>query len=187
MFRKIIILCGFTAFLIPVALADELTEIIQKDLTAMGYDPGNISGEATMETVIAISKFQAENNLEVTGQPTPQLAGIIKSRSNQKMDGGANLTRGGDPAALEAARQACIQEKVAKAQASQKKKRGFGKLLSAATRTVSRIGGNNALNDISRASRDIYDANATAGDLKAAAKDLGLTEDDLEACRNPAM
>ena len=77
--------------------------------------------------------------------------------------------------------QACLQEKIAAAQKTQKKKRGFGKLMSAVARTAGRLGNH----DIARATRDVYDVNATADDLASAAKDLGLTEDEIEACRNP--
>ena len=38
---------------------------------------------------------------------------------------------------------------------------------------------------VAEASADIYTAGAVASDLESAAKDLGLTESDLEACRNP--
>ena len=49
----------------PEAPADELTEKIQKDLVALGYDPGNINGEVTTETTVAIAKFQADRNMPV--------------------------------------------------------------------------------------------------------------------------
>jgi hypothetical protein len=39
--------------------------------------------------------------------------------------------------------------------------------------------------DLARTTSDIYSASATADDLSAAAKDLGLTEDDIAACENP--
>lgn len=77
--------------------------------------------------------------------------------------------------------QACLEEKVAAAQASQKKKRGFGRLMSAVTRTAGSFGNH----DIAEKMGDVYSANATADDLAAAAKDLGLTEDDIVACKNP--
>ena len=58
----------------------------------------------------------------------------------------------------------------------------------AVTNTAIRFGGNS---DVARAVRDtsydIYRADATADDWERAAKDLGLTNDDLEACRNPQM
>lgn len=175
------------------AFSDDLTKIIQQDLVALGYDPGNTDGEATTQTIVAISKFQAENNMEVTGEATPQLAGVIKAKQK-----GRNSPAGqaappaaeapaGDPAALQAARQACIQEKIATAQEANRKKRGLGNLMRAVGRTAGRLGGSDTARDISQATYDVYNVNATAADLESAAEDLGLTTDDLEACRNPAM
>ncbi|MDH5502338.1 MAG: hypothetical protein OEY72_14675, partial [Gammaproteobacteria bacterium] len=66
-------------------------------------------------------------------------------------------------------------------QASNKKKRGFGRLLSAVTRSAAQSGNY----DLARTTGDIYSASATADDLSAAAKDLGLTEDEIAECRNP--
>ena len=197
MLRRILIAGMAMAIALPGAVfADELTQIVQKDLMALGYDPGNIQGEATTETIIAISKFQAENNLEVTGEASPQLAGVIKAKLKERNNPGsmANAQQAAtaapaanDPAALQAAQQACIQDKVAAAQASQKKKRGFGSLMRAVGRTAGRLGGSDTARAISQTTYDIYDVNATAADLDSAAKDLGLTTDDLEECRNPAM
>lgn len=196
MLKRVLLPGLLVVVLLPLAAhADKLTEIIQKDLATLGYEPGNTKGEMTTATAIAISKFQAENGLDVTGEPSPQLAGVVKSRLK---DGPAPAASGAvakaapapapvpknDPAALQAAQQACLQQKVADAQASEKKKRGFGSLMRAVSRTASRLGSELA-GDIARTSRDIYDVNATAGDLESAAKDLGLTQADVEACRNP--
>lgn len=158
-------------------MADELTMTIEKDLAALGYSTGPVDGEETMETVIAISKYQAENNLEVTGEVTPQLAGILSSNASGGSTGAPAVT----PEALKAAQQACLQEKIAAAQASQKKKRGFGRLFRVVTRTASRSGNY----DLAKTADDFYYAGATADDLSAAAKDLGLTEDEVAACQNP--
>jgi peptidoglycan hydrolase-like protein with peptidoglycan-binding domain len=54
-----------------------LIRIIQEHLTTLGYDPGNINGELTRATVVAITRFEAAQGIEVTGRPTPQLAGIL--------------------------------------------------------------------------------------------------------------
>lgn len=164
------------------AAADELTMMIEKDLAALGYDAGAVDGEETMETVIAISKFQAENGMEVTGEATPQLAGILSAKAaNPDLDAGTAPAPASDPAALQAAQQACLQEKVAAAQEAKKKKRGFGRLMSAVTRTAAQQGNYG----LARTTSDIYSASATADDLAAAAKDLGLTEDEVAACQNP--
>jgi hypothetical protein len=54
-------------------------------------------------------------------------------------------------------------------------------------RTAGRLGNSDTARDISQATYDVYNVNATAADLDSAAKDLGLTTDDLEECRNPPM
>lgn len=86
-----------------------------------------------------------------------------------------------DPAALKSAQQACLEEKMAQAKASQKKKSAFGSLMSAVGRTASRLG----VDGVGQVTSDVYGANATADDLASAARDLGLTEDDVAACQNP--
>ena len=175
------------ADLAATATADELTMMVEKELAALGYDTGAVDGEETMETVIAISKFQAENGMEVSGEVTPQLAGILAAKAaNPDLETGAAAPAAAapptrDPAELQAAQQACLQEKMAAAQEAQKKKRGFGRLLSAVTRTATQQGNY----DVARTTNDIYSASATADDLAAAAKDLGLTEDEIAACQNP--
>jgi len=165
------------------AAADNLTAMVQKDLTALGYDTGGASGEMNTATVVAISRFQAENGLEVTGEVTPQLAGMLSARAS----GSGNTTAAAahrSPAKLAQARQACLQEKFAAAQEAQRKQRGFGRLMSGVGRIANRFGGDFG-REMAEVSRDVYDVNATAADLSQAAKDLGLTENDIEACRNP--
>ncbi|TNF84304.1 MAG: hypothetical protein EP301_10860 [Gammaproteobacteria bacterium] len=70
---------------------------------------------------------------------------------------------------------------MAEAQAAQKKKRGFGSLM----RGVGNIAGQLGNYDVASTTNDIYQAGATAEDFSQAAKDLGLTEDDLAECENP--
>ena len=171
------------------AAADELTMMVEENLAALGYATGPVDGEETLDTTIAISKFQAENDLEVTGEITPQLAGVLSAKAaNPDMEvtsggGSAAAEPAHDPAALRAAQQACLEEKIAAAQEAQKKKRGFGRLL----RAVSRTAGLTDDYDLARKTNDIYSAALTAEDLAAAAKDLGLTESEVAECENPAM
>jgi hypothetical protein len=87
---------------------------------------------------------------------------------------------------MQAAPQARRQQTIAPAQEANNKKRGLGSLVRAVARTRSRVGSNEAARDVYEASRNVYDANATAADLSSAAKDLGLTEDEVEQCRNPS-
>jgi hypothetical protein len=62
----------------PSSTMDEnLVKIVQQHLQSLGYQPGDTNGELDKLTVVAISKFQADNDMEVTGQATPQLAGIL--------------------------------------------------------------------------------------------------------------
>jgi len=171
----------------PVSNGDDLTAMVQQDLTALGYNTGGANGQMNTATIVAISKFQAENNMEVTGEVTPQLAGILSARVSGR--GTPAMTAASAPqtdqVALQQAQQACLQQKMAEAEAAQKKKRGFGRLLSGVSRAATGFGGSDAAYDIARTSSDIYNANATADDFAAAAKDLGLAESDIEACRNP--
>ncbi|MEE4161024.1 MAG: peptidoglycan-binding domain-containing protein, partial [Woeseiaceae bacterium] len=59
---------------------DEVLKRVQENLAALGYDTGNTDGIESTETTIAISQFQAENGMEVTGKPSPQLAGILAAK-----------------------------------------------------------------------------------------------------------
>lgn len=172
------------------AAADELTKQIQRDLVVLGYDPGSISGEGTLETTTAIAKFQAEHGLEITGNASPQVAERLATEV-QTMRAGTRTpspaaaqaparSAPADPAARQAAQQECLQEKIAKRQEAQKKKRGLGRLVSAVSRTASRVGNQ----DVSRTMGDVFAASQTADDLSAAARDLGVTEDEIAACQD---
>lgn len=163
--------------------ADELTQRVQNDLVTLGYEPGNTDGEMDTNTTVAIAKYQAEHDMPVTGEVSPLLAGIISAEADKKNAGAGatTATAARDPEELRAAQQACLEQKMAAAQAASKKKRGFGRLLSAVSRTASHTGNY----DVARSAGTVYNANATAEDLSAAAKDLGLTEDEVAECQNP--
>jgi hypothetical protein len=57
----------------PVALGVDLADI-QKRLVTLGYEPGNTDGVLDTLTQIAISQFEAEHGMAVTGEPSFQLA-----------------------------------------------------------------------------------------------------------------
>jgi peptidoglycan hydrolase-like protein with peptidoglycan-binding domain len=178
---------------VGVAFGDELTQIVQQDLTKLGYDPGAADGTATTKTIIAVSKFQAEHDMEVTGEITPQLAGVIQAAISQqgsatssvKVAATAEVSPEQAQADLKARQEACLQEKVAAAQQASKTQSGLGKLFSAVTRTASQYGGVDTLSKVHDTSNQIYSAGATMGDLKGAAADLGISDSDIDACRNP--
>ena len=177
------------------ALGDELTQIVQQDLTTLGYDTGGVTGTVTTKTIIAVSRFQSEQNLEVTGEITPQLAGVIKATIT-KQGSAANASQSAAIAAptitpaqaqadLKARQEVCLQEKVAAAKQSAQMKSGFGKLFSAVSRTASRYGGSDTAAQISTSASDASSVNATITDLEGAAKDLGISQSDIDACQNP--
>ncbi|MEE4144867.1 MAG: peptidoglycan-binding protein [Halieaceae bacterium] len=188
----ILLLAGSQA---GATLADELTQIVQQDLTALGYDTGGTDGNATTKTIIAVSRFQSEHGLEVTGEITPQLAGVIKAAMSKQ--GGSSATPPAPAASttqispqqaqadLKARQQACLQQKVAAAEERARMKSGLGKLLSAVSRTASRFGAGDVATGISTTTSDASSINATITDLEGAAKDLGISQSDIDACNNP--
>lgn len=178
-----------------VALGDELTQIVQEDLTSLGYDTGGVTGTATTKTIIAVSRFQAEHNLEVTGEITPQLAGVIKAAMS-KQDKPSSTTASPVAATtqvspeqaqadLKARQEACLQEKVEAARQSAQLKSGLSKLLSAVSRTATQFGGGETAAQISTTTNDASSIDATITDLEGAATDLGISQSDIDACKNP--
>ncbi len=168
------------------AYADELTLMIEQDLERLGYDPGVVDGEETVETTVAISKFQAERQLEVTGEVSRDLARTLVAAT---VAGDLPATTGASPApvsapdeaALYAAQEACLQEKVEAAKERGEKKRGLKRLFGAVARTATRFGGNSVADAI----HQVYSASATAEDVETIANELGISEDDVLACKSP--
>lgn len=64
--------------------SDDMAQMVQKHLQALGYDPGNVDGDVTTDTIIAISEFQAEHGLKVTGEVSPQLAGVLSAEVDKR-------------------------------------------------------------------------------------------------------
>lgn len=58
---------------------DDMTQSVQLHLQYLGIDPGNTSGEMSVDTQIAISEFQASKGMQVTGEVSPQLLGILSA------------------------------------------------------------------------------------------------------------
>jgi hypothetical protein len=78
------------------------------------------------------------------------------------------------------AQKACIEAKAQQKQEAQRKQQGMGRLMGAVGRAASRLGGD----AFTRAISDMQLGKATADDVAAAARDLGLTEDEIAACQN---
>jgi hypothetical protein len=64
--------------------SDNLTQMVQRHLEALGYEPGNTTGDLSTDTIIAISQFQAEHGLKATGEVTPQLVGVLSAEVDKR-------------------------------------------------------------------------------------------------------
>jgi len=73
---KVLFAAGLSATSLQPA-SDDLLVRIQVDLTTLGYEPGNTQGVLDTMTQIAISQFQAEKGLTVSGEPSPELAASL--------------------------------------------------------------------------------------------------------------
>jgi len=78
------------------------------------------------------------------------------------------------------ARRACLEEKARQRREAQREQQGMGRLLGAVGRAASRLGGD----AFTRAVSDAQLGKATADDLASAARDLGLTEEEIAECQN---
>ena len=90
-----------------------------------------------------------------------------------------------DAASLQQARQACLEQKVAEAEARKKKKKRFGKFFKAVGNIAGRHAGGALGGEIGQVTSDIYAATATVKDVQDAADALGITQDDIAECENP--
>jgi len=167
-----------TAQSVEVDSGANLIRVIQNRLVSLGYAPGNTEGELDTATVVAITQFEAATQLPVTGEATPELAALLLQAIDGGGGGGSTQVAQASAGNMEA-QQACLQDKIEAAQAAQQTRRGFGSLVSGLGRAAARFGNV----DFTSLLSDINDANATAEDLAAAARDLGLTEGDIDECR----
>jgi hypothetical protein len=144
-------------------------------------------GAVEVETIVrAIRVNEGISGALGTAWKTAPAGGVETSWVQaDDMADAARSTTHQDAAALQQAREACLQKKAAEARAAQKKKKRFGKFLGSLGKVAGRYGGNDVASDVARVSADVYDADATAEDLSDAAEALGITEDDIAACENP--
>ena len=85
MFGNTLPICVPLAVRLPAAAtADELTEVIQKDLVALCYDSDSISGEMNIKTIVAISTFQAAKGMVITGEVTPLLLEVFSAEIDRR-------------------------------------------------------------------------------------------------------
>jgi hypothetical protein len=161
-------------------------QMIMKQMGPQLETMKNMTSGAGFQMVMTVDEIRV-NELPGTASGSTSVMGATLPTSSMRSPsaqptGPTQAPTQQDPTALHAAQQACLQQKMQEAQAAKKKKHGLGSLFGAISRTVSRYG----IADLSRASTEIYNANATAKDVATAAKDLGLTEDDVASCRDPS-
>jgi|GEM_PF-1895935 len=84
-----------------------------------------------------------------------------------------------DPAAVQAAQQECLQEKIAAAQESRPRRRGLGGLLGGVGQAVSQIGNL----DIAGLAGGLFEPGGSDEDIEERARELGLSEQDIAECR----
>ena len=191
------------AFVIVVgpALADELTLTVEQDLTRLGYGTGEADGEETVETVIAIAKYQAEHNFEITGEVTQELVQAL-SATERVGDAPAIAALQPDPSAavvvseagLRAAREACLKEKMLVTRATESNE-GLNEdlkdeMIDQAARMAIQASNLGLLQQVYNVysqwdSRSDSDA-PKESETGAIASSLGISEDDVTACQRPA-
>ncbi len=69
----------------PGPEADKLIRRVQRDLAALGYGPFQAAGRLSDETVRAISKFERDQNLQVTGRITAPLVSRLLRLAPQEV------------------------------------------------------------------------------------------------------
>lgn len=148
--------------------AEDLTSAVQRNLLILGYEISSISGEMDVETAIAISKFEAANNMDVSGEVSQPLANALEA-SVAAMRNGESAPAAAAQASLSADAQAepedpnCLRETTDDAVDSSL---SAGRLARAGGRLFSRFGGD-------RAAQELNEAAATATDVAVVASTVG--------------
>lgn len=63
-----------------VSEREDRIKAVQKDLTALGYEPGKVDGNLGKNTKAAVRKFQTDNALAVDGVPGPMVREALTDR-----------------------------------------------------------------------------------------------------------
>lgn len=160
------------------AQGDAFTAVMITDEILVNPDP-----EALRTAQQSGAMFGSPMPAGPTVPPAPQAPAAGTAPSVATVPSAATVPATAATQGQDQAEQDCLKQKIAEAQAAQKKKRGLGRLFSGLSRVAGKIGGRDVTNGIAQTTAEVSDANATAADLSAAAKDLGLTEGDIASCR----
>lgn len=150
----------------PAPQSDNLTAMIQRDLATLGYAPGAVTGEMNVTTAVAISKFQAENSLDVTGEVSPQLAGILAAKVGATSGGTTAAAPASNGSQAPAGATHCVQGQPDPE--TQERARETGRLARAGGRLLSRLGRHEAAQEVNQAvgtAGDLAEIADAAGDL----------------------
>ncbi|MBT8147885.1 MAG: outer membrane lipoprotein-sorting protein [Gammaproteobacteria bacterium] len=106
-------------------------------------------------------------------------AGIPTGNGGAPGSSGSSTPVQPDTAAVQAAQQECLQEKIAAVQESRPRRRGLGGLLGGVGQAVSQIGNL----DIGGLAGGLFGPGASDEDIEERARELGLSEQDINECR----
>ena len=163
--------------LTSIARADELVTAIQRDLTTLGYYTDEIDGNLDLTTQLAIGKFEEANGLPVTGEANLAMASKIGVAAQQfgATAPEADTADSSVDDEVVAAREQCLEQKKAEAEAAKEKKKLWGKIGKAGGNILGRFGA-------SSVAGDLYKVSASADDVAAISDAMGLDEADVEEC-----
>jgi peptidoglycan hydrolase-like protein with peptidoglycan-binding domain len=186
---------------ITPALADELTLTVEQHLARLGYDTGEADGEETVETMIAIAKYQAENGYAITGEASEKLSGALAKTTSV---GNAPKVRALKPdkraavvvsdEGLSAAREACLKDKMMISQSTGPNNNVTneikGQLIDQAAQAAIQATGIGMAQQVytlySQWKSKSESDTPKQSEMAAIASSLGISEDDVAACQRPA-
>ena len=181
-------------------LADDLTLNIEQELERLGYITDLIDGEESIETMIAIAKYQAEHNFEITGTTSENLLQTL-SATTQLGEAPSNsglakavIDTVVNPEGLNAAREACFKGKMLLAQASESDEGLLNderkdQLVGQATQIVMQAANIGMLQQVYNVYSNWESESASdspeQSEIASIASGLGITADDVTACQRP--
>ena len=181
------------------AFADELTLSVEQELERLGYDTGAADGDATLETMIAIAKYQAEHGYAITGEASEKLSGALAKTTSI---GNAPKVRALQPdksaaivvseKGLNAAREACLKDKMMMSPSAgmsnrlknEVKEQMKDQAVQAAIQATG-IGMGQQIYQLFSEWESDSESSPTSETQEMAAS-LWITEDDVNACQRPS-
>ncbi len=186
-------------FFVTSAFADELTLAVEQELERLGYETGAADGDATVETTIAIAKYQAEHGYAITGEASEKLSGALAKTTSignapkvHALQPDKSATVVVSEKGLNAAREACLKDKMMMSQSTwtsnhvtnevkeQLKDQGVQAAIQA-----SGIGMGQQIYQLFSQWESDSDS-PTTSEAQDMAASLGITEDDINACQRPS-